>query len=88
MSDDVTVDVEVEVEVDSDELRIERDDAEVIEATYEANGVEIEVEAEVEVEAESDAEDHGDETGDYDGESVDGDGAESVSDDGGYEGDE
>ena len=48
MPDEVTVDVEVEVEVDRDELEIERGDAEVIEASYEANGVEIEVEAVVE----------------------------------------
>ena len=48
MSEDVTVDVEVEVEVDRDELAIERDDAELIEASYEAGGVEIEIEAAVE----------------------------------------
>ncbi|MES3160425.1 MAG: hypothetical protein PPP55_02510 [Halorubrum sp.] len=50
---DVTVDVEVEVEVDTDELEIERDDATLVEATYEANGVELAVEAEVKVDDES-----------------------------------
>ena len=40
--------MEVEVEVDSDELEIERDDAELVEASYEAGGVEIDIEAEVE----------------------------------------
>jgi hypothetical protein len=46
MSEDITVDVEVEV--DSDELEIERDDAELVEASYEAGGIEIGVEAQVE----------------------------------------
>jgi hypothetical protein len=64
MPDDVTVDVEVEVEVDRDELEVERDDAETIEATYEAGGIEIEVEAEVETYGVSDDESEaGDETG-------------------------
>ena len=41
-------DIAVEVEVDSDELEIECDGAELVEAGYEAGGIEIEVEAEVE----------------------------------------
>ena len=74
MSDDVTVDGEVEVEADRDEIGVERDGAESIEATYESNGIEIEVEAEVETHAESDADGGGgDEAGDAEG-ADDGDG--------------
>ncbi|MDZ5809796.1 hypothetical protein U4E84_00305 [Halorubrum sp. AD140] len=80
MPEDVTVDVEVDVEVDSDELEIERDDAELVEASYEAGGVEIHIEAEVETHGGDDhraASDSDSEDDDHEGDESDHEGGEN-----------